>query len=177
MQIFVSRCSKCARRHRWGVVFRWWTDERLRLAVGDGSFESDGAFRRQLQAEEALGVFGEGVEGLTSNANGLDSPPTRSSVLLEASPEARRTAKLKLVRSRTLVCFTKKSTFVDALQLADPQRAYIFLVSREGEIAWCDHESYAPEKEMEIREILHLPPRETLSLPKAPRGPELLPVE
>ncbi|KAL8439525.1 hypothetical protein Efla_007557 [Eimeria flavescens] len=154
-------------RQPMGILLRWWTDERLRLAVGDGSTEgSEEFFREQIihpEEEKENLIPSEEVDGPVtgkvpeSHSHFFDSGAART-------PEAVRAGRLQRIRSHTLVSFTSKSAFVEALQIADAQRAYIFLVNREGEIAWCEHESYSPAKEANLRQLLELPASETLLL-------------
>lgn len=144
-------------RHRSGVVVRWWTDERLRLAVGYGDSELDGfTASKSLSRDEQL-PFNTRNPVRSSATAALEQIPAQAG----CSGETYRTsAKLRSVRSRTLVCFTDKSAFVEALQLADCQRVYVFLVDRQGGISWCEHEHYSPAKEVELRDLLQLDGKE-----------------
>ena len=163
------RPPTCAVRQKGGIFLRWWTDERLRLAVGDGTFEIGELGEKQgiTDDEPTRADAGYAAEGCTLSPSAKTPNESNLSVVPDDTPDALRASKLQRVRSRTLVCFTDKSAFVEALQLADAQRVYIFLVDREGEIAWCEHEQYSPPKEMEVRELLRLPAPGTPALPQA----------
>ncbi|CDJ51025.1 hypothetical protein, conserved [Eimeria brunetti] len=126
-------------RHRAGVLLRWWTDERLRFAIGTGYSETSPAKADNIMGgveKKHLGA-GKGGPGAPDEPQARITPePERSST--GQIPEEIRLSRLQKVRSQTLVCFTDKSAFVDALQLADAQRVYIFLLSKEGDIAWSE---------------------------------------
>ncbi|CDJ32969.1 uncharacterized protein EMH_0071900 [Eimeria mitis] len=146
-------------RHRAGVLLRWWTDERLRFAVGTGDSDpSTPTAEKIVQNVERthLGAERGGLDAAVEQ-NACSKVESPESSFSGQTPEEIRLSRLQEVRSRTLVCFTDKSAFVDALQLADAQRVYIFLLDKEGEISWCEHEQYSANKEVEIRELLQLP--------------------
>ncbi|CDI85668.1 hypothetical protein, conserved [Eimeria praecox] len=156
-------------RNRAGVLLRWWTDERLRFAIGTGYSEPSvpGAdemahifkrtrLRAGTETIDARGAIDAAVQA-PERAKGESAEVSSK----DQKHEEIRLARLQATRSRTLVCFTDKSAFVDELQLADAQRVYIFLLDRKGEIAWCEHEQYSASKEVEIRELLQLPKTES----------------
>ena len=159
-------------RHRAGVLLRWWTDERLRFAIG--TEYSEPSMPRAEKVIEKAGETGLGPAGETLDAREVLDPAVEPPACIKVesadsssggqTPEEIRLATLYAARPRTLVCFTDKSAFVDALQLADAQRVYVFLLDKTGDIAWCEHEQYSASKEVEIRELLQLPKTESSAL-------------
>ncbi|CDJ63970.1 hypothetical protein, conserved [Eimeria necatrix] len=145
-------------RHPGGVLLRWWTDERLRFAVGRGDFVHDECETKKT-TEENEGDGSTSLRPPEQTGNGENESGAAG-----YATENMRLSALQAVRSKTLVCFTNKNAFVESLQLADAQRAYIFLVDREGEISWCEHEHYSANKEIAIRELLQLPTAEEQGL-------------
>ncbi|CDI83639.1 hypothetical protein, conserved [Eimeria acervulina] len=131
-------------RHRAGVLLRWWTDERLRFAIG--TEYSEPSMPRAEKVIEKAGETGLGPAGETLDAREVLDPAVEPPACIKVesadsssggqTPEEIRLATLYAARSRTLVCFTDKSAFVDALQLADAQRVYVFLLDKTGDIAW-----------------------------------------
>ncbi|KAL8432023.1 hypothetical protein ACSSS7_004898 [Eimeria intestinalis] len=153
-------------RQRMGVLLRWWTDERLRLAVGDGSHDGSEEINHFWHQNSHQRIMEEEKEEEHVVPAGAEDDRDASSPGVR-SPEAVRASRLAFVRSRTLVSFTSKSEFVEALQIADAQRVYVFVVNKEGRIAGCEQERHSLAKENNLREALHLPLGNTPLLPHA----------
>ncbi|KAL8275367.1 hypothetical protein Esti_000689 [Eimeria stiedai] len=160
-------------RQRMGMLLRWWTDERLRFAVGDGRHDGSEEIKQALnQNSQQQFVKEEGEEKHIMIAGSEDVRHAPS--LSATTPEAVRASRLKWVRSRTLVSFTSKSEFVEALQIADAQRVYVFLVNKEGRIAGCEHERHSLAKEENLREALNLRTADTRLFPHASKDTDSL---
>ena len=148
------------------MFFRWWTDERLRFAIGTGYSEPNAHLPQSVGQKVGCMHMGgaKGALGAEGEQQSRVKVESADSYYAGQSPEGIRLARLQEIRSRTLVCFTDKSAFVDTLQLADAQRVYIFLLDKEGDIAWCEHEQYSASKEVEIRDLLQLPKADSSAL-------------
>lgn len=173
----VAQVYRLVIRQRSGLFFRWWTDERLRLAVGQDSLDNSAVNSMLAMGEDQKNSFGVDK---AEEAPKLTAPVgTQNTLHLSSAAESTESPvcpKFNCVLSRTLVSFTDKSAFIEALQLADAQRVYIFLVDKEGEIIWCEHGKHSLSKEIELRKILQLPESNIPSVQLVHKGcGELLP--
>ncbi|OEH76382.1 hypothetical protein cyc_02585 [Cyclospora cayetanensis] len=144
-------------RQRGEIFLRWWTDERLRLAVGTTHLEVDHAKSATTEANQERQHASGLAASCTVSTTEQRSCEGNAASTANSNLEDVRLSRLHTICSRTLTCFTDKRAFIDSLQLPDAQRVYIFLVDQEGGVEWCEHEGYSPAKEKAIRELLQLP--------------------